>query len=122
MQFLVDNNISPRLVTSLKQSNYNAVHVSEINMSKSSDEEIFFFAKENEMVIISADTDFGYILSEWQSPKPSIILFRYVSLNPDILIKYINNILENYSDEINSGHILIVEPNRIRIRALPLYQ
>ena len=67
MQFLVDNNISPRLVTSLKQSNYNAVHV----------------------------TDFGYILSEWKSPKPSIILFRYVSLNPDILtnilIRYINN-------------------------------
>lgn len=116
MHFLIDNNISPKLTTLIKQLGYQSTHVSQIKMSKATDEEIFQYAKKNEMIIISADTDFGYILSKWNYNKPSIILFRYISLKAELLIEYIYKIGKDFSEELRSGHIIVVQPDKIRIR------
>jgi predicted nuclease of predicted toxin-antitoxin system len=56
-------NISPRITSSLEISGFVAVHVNSIGMSASTDEEIFNYAYENNFTIVSADTDFGFILS-----------------------------------------------------------
>ncbi|GMV00335.1 MAG: hypothetical protein AMXMBFR51_30670 [Ignavibacteriota bacterium] len=40
--------------------------IKELRMQTSSDEQIFQRAYKEERIIVSADTDFGYILSQWK--------------------------------------------------------
>jgi len=66
MKFLIDNNLSPLLSTQLNEAGFDSVHVKEIRMQTSSDKQIFQRAYKEERIIVSADTDFGYILSQWK--------------------------------------------------------
>ena len=59
MRFLVDANLSPRLAVSLNQAGYDAVHVADLGMSRATDLEILDVADREDLVVVSADTDFG---------------------------------------------------------------
>lgn len=61
MEFLIDNNISPKVADSLSQNGFGSVHVKNLGMSAATDEDIFEYASENNLTVISADTDFGFI-------------------------------------------------------------
>lgn len=122
MHFLLDNNLSPKLIELLSELNHQATHVYDIGLSRASDREIFQYAKDNNMVIISADTDFGYILAEWNSTQPSIILARYISLNPEIFIKYLERVLQDFEKELIAGSLIVDQEDKVRIRSLPFYQ
>lgn len=63
MKFLVDNALSPQIASGLAQAGYDAIHVRDLNMGTSSDIDIFDLAIIEQRVIISADTDFGTLLS-----------------------------------------------------------
>jgi len=99
MNFLVDNNLSPSLAIELKNLGYDSIHVRERGMSKSSDNEIFNFALENNRIIVSADTDFGYILSQWDQKLPSINLFRNFSTKPAKQFLRLSEMISQFRDE-----------------------
>ncbi|MCH8318108.1 MAG: DUF5615 family PIN-like protein, partial [Bacteroidetes bacterium] len=76
MKFLIDNALSPLVSEGLKKLGYDSLHVKEIGLQKADDNDIFERAFQEERTIISADTDFGYLLSKWNKNKPSVIIFR----------------------------------------------
>jgi predicted nuclease of predicted toxin-antitoxin system len=59
MKLLLDQNISPKLVDSLSNLYSGSIHVQEADMDKSTDEEIWIYAKLNDFIIISKDADFA---------------------------------------------------------------
>ena len=122
MKLLIDNNLSPRLSLLLKQQGHDAKHVGENGMFNASDIEIFRLAFNEERLIVTADTDFSFILSQWNQNSPSLILLRYFPYNPEIQSLTISRILSSYQQEIIFGSIIIVESDRIRIRALPIHK
>lgn len=119
MKFLIDNNLSPLISKELYLLGFDSVHVKELKMQKASDYEIFNLAFKENRIIVSADTDFGFILSQWDKNLPSIILFRNFSTNPDKQLQYLKNTIENFSGELEKGSLLILEPERTRIKNLP---
>ncbi|MFA5805593.1 MAG: DUF5615 family PIN-like protein [Melioribacteraceae bacterium] len=119
MKFLIDNNLSPELAKSLNESGFDCVHVQMLNKSSASDEEIFQIAYEEKRIIITADVDFGYILSKWKYNLPSIILFRFFPYNPIIQFGNIIKVVEEYSSDLINGSIIVIEPSRVRIKRLP---
>ena len=76
MRFLIDNALSPLVARTLRDSDFDSVHMRDIGMHAEEDKAIFEKAMAEDRTIVSADTDFGALLALWQHTKPSILLFR----------------------------------------------
>ena len=76
MKFLVDMPLSPALARWLMKLNHDAVHASDLALSRATDAEIIARAKEDARTIVTADLDYPRLLALAQSSVPSLILFR----------------------------------------------
>ena len=119
MKFLIDNNLSPQLSVQLNKAGFDSIHVKELKLQTASDEQIFHKAFEEERIIISADTDFGFILSLWERNLPSVILLRHFSTIPDTQFNYILSAINTFKDELLKGSLIIIDPEKTRIKNLP---
>ncbi|SNQ62779.1 DUF5615 family PIN-like protein [Candidatus Methanoperedens nitratireducens] len=120
MKFLVDMPLSPKTVKFLKNMGYEAIRVSELEMAKSKDRDVFDYAEKNNMVILSADLDFGAILAFTHSSKPSVIIFRLYDPSPEHVNSLLSSNLSSIEKELMKGAIVIIEDTEIRIRELPI--
>jgi predicted nuclease of predicted toxin-antitoxin system len=121
VKWLIDNALSPEVAVGLRGAGHDAIHVRDRSLAAAADEEIIRVAEFEDRVIVSADTDFGTILAQQSSAKPSILLFR--GATPRRATEQVALILANFSnieDDLNAGAIVVVEPTRLRIRPLPI--
>jgi predicted nuclease of predicted toxin-antitoxin system len=58
MKLLIDQNLSPNLVTKLIEKFPDSKHLINLNLDKATDFEIWEYARNNNFIIISKDTDF----------------------------------------------------------------
>lgn len=121
MRFLVDENLSRQLPDLLHAHRHEAEHVAEIGLESAPDPEILDRAREDECVLISADTDFGTLLAESKSRLPSIILIRRTSNRRGLhLVSMIEANLSDLVDDLESGCVVVFDAERVRVRKLPL--
>lgn len=120
MKFLVDNSIFPSVSYGLKNAGFDSIHVRDYNLQDADDETIFKRALSEDRILISADTDFGMILSTWDKNKPSIIIFRRsTGRQPQKQIALLLVNLPEIENHLEKGSLVIIEETRIRIRTLP---
>ena len=119
MKFLIDNALSPELAKLLEAATHDAIHVRDRNLEKASDEEIFETAASEGRIIISADTDFGTILTFRRQRLPSVIIFRHPSpRRPEMQARLLLENLASFSEDLAQGAIVILRQDRIRVRRL----
>ena len=120
MKFLLDMHISPKTEEFLRKQGYDAIRVDKLKMHKATDKEIFDYAIERNMVIITADLDFGKILSYFKSSKPSVIIFRIRYPSPESINKLLWTVLPRVRGKLEAGSLILIEDDRIRIKKLPI--
>ena len=121
MRFLVDQNRSPRLAELLRDAGHDAVHTLELGLEQAEDDELLALADGEQRVVVSGDTDFGALLALTRSRSPSVILFRARSMpraedQSAIILGYLDDI----SEDLEQGAVVVITDDRIRIRRLPL--
>jgi predicted nuclease of predicted toxin-antitoxin system len=121
MRFFIDDALSLDVAAGLQGAGHDAVHVRDYGMAAAKDEEIFDRAKAEDRVIVSADTDFGTLLATRRANKPSVVLFRGATpRRPTGQTALLIANLSSIESDLLAGAIVIIEPRRLRIRALPI--
>ena len=120
MRFLIDNALSPSIAKGLVEAGYCAIHVRELGLEASKDKIIMEKAFVDNMIIVSADTDFGTLLALNDSTKPSFILFRRTNKKPSALLKLLLSLIETIKNDLEMGAVVVIEDKRVRVRKLPV--
>lgn len=121
MRFLVDANLSPRLIPLLVEAGHEATHVFDLGLGQASDEIIMARAHAEQRVVVTADTDFVTMLALTGASLPSVVLVRRATgrRTHQLAALLIANV-GPLEAEVEEGCIVVVEADRVRVRSLPI--
>lgn len=121
MRFLIDNNLSPKLIDLLAQAGHDAVHVRDLGLAAATDEVVLDRARSEARVLISADTDFGTLLARTGATSPSFLLIRRATnrraaQQAGLIMANLGQV----ADDLDGGAIVVLGESTLRIRRLPI--
>ena len=119
MKFLIDNSLSPAIAEGLKQAGHDAVHLREYGMQGAPDDAVIERARSEDRSIVTYDLDFPRLLTLRRETKPSLIIFRRTRDPYQQLATLLGN-LGPLETGLGQGCVVVFEPDRIRVRDLPL--
>jgi predicted nuclease of predicted toxin-antitoxin system len=120
MKILVDMNLSPRWVSALQATGFEARHWSTVGAPTAPDSEVLSWTAANGFVLLTNDLDFGAILASSGANIPSVIQIRTEDLRPEGLAGRVALTLAQLRQALVDGALVTIEPARDRVRILPL--
>jgi predicted nuclease of predicted toxin-antitoxin system len=108
MKLLFDQNISHKILKKIVDIFPDAKQVKELNLDKSSDTEIWKFAKDNNFVIVTFDSDF-MDLSILKGAPPKIIWLRVGNTSTIHLASIIRSKYESIKSFVESNDSSLLE-------------
>lgn len=120
MKLLLDMNLTPRWVSYLEANRFEALHWSSVGRADAPDEEIMAYAAGHDLIVLTHDLDFSAILAATKGKKPSVVQVRAQNISPESIGPQIVAALRHTEAELVAGALLTIDPDRTRIRLLPL--
>ena len=120
MRLLIDMNLSPLWVPFFAGSGFDSIHWSDIGPPSAPDTQILDYANSNGMIIFTHDLDFGALLAARRTRRPSVIQIRTQDVLPSTIGEIVVRALLASRSHLEAGALVTVDPNRNRIRLLPI--
>ena len=76
MKLLVDENLSTRVASTLRDAGHDAVLVNAVGLANTDDDVILRSAADDGRIIVTADADFGALLALRGDRRPSVLMLR----------------------------------------------
>ena len=120
MKLLIDMNLSPLWVQFLADSGFDSIHWSNVGQPSAPDTQIMDYASANGLIIFTHDLDFGALLANRETRQPSVIQIRTQDVLPTAIGDKVVRALHASRSQLEEGALVTVDPNRHRIRLLPI--
>ena len=114
--------LTPEWVDYFATQEIEAQHWSSLGDPRASDLAIMDFARRHQMVVFTHDLDFGAILTLTQAVGPSVIQLRSKDPVPKVLGVLVASAIVENAAQLTAGVLLTIEPDRMRVRILPITQ
>jgi predicted nuclease of predicted toxin-antitoxin system len=118
---LLDANLSPSIRSGLEQAGHEAVHVGDVGLLHATDAEIMAYAAAEDLVIVTADSDFAAMLAIADADRPSVVQLRGVAeLPPASHLQLLVENLPTVAGDLEGGAVVSLSPARLAVRRLPI--
>ena len=115
VKILTDENISPKVVSFLRNVGFDVLDVKEQHWYGQNDEVLLDIAYRDHRFVLTHDSDFGTLAVNKGTPYYGILYLRLKNLKSTNVIRVCDHVLRKDLD-VSSGTILVIEETRIRIR------
>lgn len=106
MKFLIDNQLPPSLTRFLCDRGLECQHVSDLQLDKASDREIWSYAEAHQCVVISKDEDFLHLAKQKESTA-CLIWIRLGNCRKQTLLKAFETTLPQIENKLKAGEQII---------------
>jgi len=120
MRLLLDQGLPRSAVRQLVERGMAAEHVGDLGMATASDAHILKAARERQAIVVTLDSDFHTLLARSRAISPSVVRLRIEGLKGEALATILQNVLTVAETELESGAVVSVTTDRIRVRRLPI--
>jgi predicted nuclease of predicted toxin-antitoxin system len=118
LKFLLDENLSPRLIPRLSPLFGDMTHVRDVGLERETDTRIWSWARENAFTIVTTDSDFR-LLSEKRGAPPRVILLERCDFPLRVIESILRaNALRISEFEGSSQSLLSLKPDNALDRTL----
>ncbi len=120
MKLLLDQGLPHTAARRLRDAAFDAVHTSECGLSSATDSAIIDYAREHKQVVVTLDSDFHALLALSGATGPSVVRIRIEGLRAEAASDLIRMIVNRCRDDLDTGALVSVTEEQIRVRKLPI--
>lgn len=120
-RILLDQGLPRSACFTLRDEGWDVLHTGDIGLSRSTDAQILEYARSEDRIIITLDSDFHTLLALTNASSPSVIRIRLEGLKGTDLAFLIKRIWPRIEPQLIKGAMLTVTHSGIRVRSIPLF-
>jgi predicted nuclease of predicted toxin-antitoxin system len=120
VKLLLDMGLGQSTADYLRAQGHDATHLRDEGLQRLPDEEIVDKARREGRVVLTHDLDFGRLIALSQSRLPSVITLRLADMRPAQVNHYLTEALSRFGEELQTGALVSVSEQAIRVRSLPI--
>jgi predicted nuclease of predicted toxin-antitoxin system len=120
LKFLIDMPITPAAVARLEDHGHDAVHASNVGLSRAKDPEILSFARREGRIVVTADLDYPRLLAIQRADSPGVLLFRGGSYSDEQVLRLLERVLLQSKPADLERSVTVVDLTRVRRHRLPI--
>jgi len=117
LRFLADESCDFAAVRALRTEGFDVLCVAEV-MAGADDESVIALALREGRILITEDKDFGQLVFAAGSKSVGVVLTRFPAGARPVLGARMLDLVRKHADRL-SGSFVVLQPERIRISALP---
>jgi predicted nuclease of predicted toxin-antitoxin system len=117
LKLLTDENVSPRVVSFLRENGFDVLDVKESALNGTSDRTLLALAFKEQRFAVTHDADFGTLAINNEQPCYGVLYLRLMKQNAFNVIEVLKTFIA-MNPELLSGSLVVINESRIRVRVL----
>lgn len=116
MKLKLDENLSHHLAPTLSSLGHDVKTTAEEGLLSRPDTDVAAAAKNEGRLLLTLDLEFGDLRKYPPGTHPGVILFRPRTYGPLAVNRFVEEFIRNSKLELFAGSVVVVDPDRVRVR------